>query len=973
VGNPLPASLAPGAEATVSIGFKPSSIGSRNAYLRIASNDADEQLFDIPITGKGVAMPEISVESSDSVPLIAGTAMPFSNVNLGQAQVSRSFTIRNTGNAVLEDLSLKLVGSHTADFKVTSLTSSALAPGAAHTFTLSFHPSSGGTRSATLYITSNDEDESNFSLAVYGTGVSSAEISVEKTDGVPILNETGILGFGAHEIGGSGVIQSITIRNTGSGLLNLGSVTAVGSHHQDFSFSQLPPTLGPRTSVALNITFKPSASGTRSASIRIANNDPDESPFEIAMAGTGIPGPEIAVGTINTPDLRSGQAEVAYAAVKLASGGAMQSFTIRNQGSADLTGLLPVVIGTNASDFIVTQRPPSTITPGDMATFEVTFNPASQGSKAAVLRIASNDSDENPFVIDLTGDALSLPAIHVARSDAGLEMANLRTHAFGEVGVRKLSPPVTYLISNRGTANLTNLSVQMIGPNATDFIATPLTTTTLAPGTSTSFTATFLPQAGGNRQATLRILSNDPIENPLLIPISGIGTTSPEITLLTRNGSELPHAQGDLEFGDIPAGSAGVTKSIIIRNIGTEPLTGIKLEPLAQDSSGFFVFPLAKSILVPTESTVIQIKFSPKFSGSQSIAFRITSSDSDENPYTINLSGTGTALPAMVIKRDPRTVMQSGVGSLSFGTVATGARNSFESMTLSNEGEAPLTITSATLVGEDPADFKIGKFQVGDLAPDALRNLPVSFEPKSPGNKSAMLRIVSNDPDRPLFVIALTGSATGQPRIEVLSGKTLLNQSASVAFAPSSSKIFTIANRGNAQLTGISVQTSSGRFSDFSISPLRTRSLAPGKSVSFMVTFRPTSGGADNEQLRITSSDPRTRELKIVLTGSAKKPKSRRIPNSEVVGIQSTTPVAEKVLVSTVMIDGKKYRCISIDRVSRPEVTPGAVEVSPDLVEWASGAKHTSVMVNSPTLLKVRDNTPITTGSKRFIRIRETR
>ncbi|RZA27609.1 MAG: hypothetical protein EOP02_09840 [Proteobacteria bacterium] len=48
------------------------------------------------------------------------------------------------------------------------------------------------------------------------------------------------------------------------------------------------------------------------------------------------------------------------------------------------------------------------------------------------------------------------------------------------------------------------------------------------------------------------------------------------------------------------------------------------------------------------------------------------------------------------------------------------------------------------------------------------------------------------------------------------------------------------------------------------------------------------------------------------------------------------------------------------------------VQVSPDLIQWFSAGGTTTVMSDSTTLLKVRDNTPVSGSTKRFIRLQVT-
>jgi hypothetical protein len=74
-----------------------------------------------------------------------------------------------------------------------------------------------------------------------------------------------------------------------------------------------------------------------------------------------------------------------------------------------------------------------------------------------------------------------------------------------------------------GLANLVNLGLSKSGMNTVDFSLSSLSTPTLAPGESTTFTVTFAPGAGasGARTASLQVASNDSDENPFDIALSG--------------------------------------------------------------------------------------------------------------------------------------------------------------------------------------------------------------------------------------------------------------------------------------------------------------------------------------------------------------------------------------------------------------------------------------------------------------------
>lgn len=116
------------------------------------------------------------------------------------------------------------------------------------------------------------------------------------------------------------------------------------------------------------------------------------------------PDAEIVVEQPTSTVLVDGSATVNFGSVNTGSSAPL-TFTIRNTGASSLTGLAVTQSGTNSGDFTFT-NPPATLAPGASTTFTVTFSPGAAGVRTAALQIASNDADENPFDINLTGTGI---------------------------------------------------------------------------------------------------------------------------------------------------------------------------------------------------------------------------------------------------------------------------------------------------------------------------------------------------------------------------------------------------------------------------------------------------------------------------------------------------------------------------------------------------------------------------------------
>ena len=80
------------------------------------------------------------------------------------------------------------------------------------------------------------------------------------------------------------------------------------------------------------------------------------------------------------------------------------TLVIRNPGGKDLTGLGITLGGADATMFSITATPTAPLPHNGTTRFTVRFAPTSAGAKTATLQIASNDVDENPFDVILTGN-----------------------------------------------------------------------------------------------------------------------------------------------------------------------------------------------------------------------------------------------------------------------------------------------------------------------------------------------------------------------------------------------------------------------------------------------------------------------------------------------------------------------------------------------------------------------------------------
>jgi hypothetical protein len=116
--------------------------------------------------------PALLVQYSAATTLINNApAQAFDAALLASTTPARIYTLQNSGNAPLSNLAVAKSGADTSHFILTTPTTNALAPGASTTFSVSFAPTSSGSHTAQISITSNDSNNSPFVINLSGFGL----------------------------------------------------------------------------------------------------------------------------------------------------------------------------------------------------------------------------------------------------------------------------------------------------------------------------------------------------------------------------------------------------------------------------------------------------------------------------------------------------------------------------------------------------------------------------------------------------------------------------------------------------------------------------------------------------------------------------------------------------------------------------------------------------------------------------------
>ncbi|MFC6877827.1 choice-of-anchor D domain-containing protein [Flavobacterium myungsuense] len=476
-----------------------------------------------------VNYPEIEVQGNATT-ITSGEAAPsITNwTDFGASNTTRTYTIRNLGNALLTIGTITISGLNGSEFSVTTPPSSIVAIGSSTSFVVTFAPTAVGVRTATISIINNDPDESSYSYEIQGTGTEQEidlqgnATSIVNGDSTPSIADW-------TDFSTVTATRTFTIRNTGSLPLTIDSITIEGTHAADFSITTPPATtVAANSSTTFVVTFTPSAINTRTATISIENNDNNENPYTFAIQGFGIiPEIDIQGNTISIPDstvivpTTSNWTDFSTVA-------GTRTFTIFNNGNMTLNIGAITRTGTHASEFTITTPPATTVAAFSSTTFVITFSPTAIGTRSATISIANNDSNETSYdfniqgtgaarEIDLQGNSVSIPN--------NTPTASITTGSdFGPADINLATVTRTFTIVNTGSLPLTISNPTISGTNASEFsITANPSTLTIGAGAGTTFTVTFNPNGVFTRLAQINIVNNDSDENPYTFVIQGTG------------------------------------------------------------------------------------------------------------------------------------------------------------------------------------------------------------------------------------------------------------------------------------------------------------------------------------------------------------------------------------------------------------------------------------------------------------------
>src|SRR5437870_2537708 len=359
----------------------------------------------------------------------------------------------------------------------------------------------------------------------------------------------------------SSAAKVVTLSNPSGTALTITSIGFTGTNPGDFGQTNncplSPSTLAANGTCTINVTFTPTATGSRSATLAVADNA-SNSPQTAGVSGTGVSLPVLSPSPV--PD---------FGNQNVGTTGAAQAVTLSNPTGTALTITSIGFTGTSPGDFGQTNNcplSPSTLAANGTCTINVTFTPAATGSRSATDR-KSVVEGKSVQTAGVSGTGMA---------DPGLSPSPVPD--FGNQNVVTAGAGKAVTLATPADTAVPTTSIGFTGTNPGDFGQTnncPLSPSTLAANGTCTINVTFTPAATGSRSATLTVTDNAS-NSPQTSSVSGAGV-APTATLSPTS----------LSFSRQNVNTTSASKTVMLTNTGSAPLTVTSITITGTNANNF--------------------------------------------------------------------------------------------------------------------------------------------------------------------------------------------------------------------------------------------------------------------------------------------------------------------------------------------------------------------------------------------------
>jgi alpha-1,3-glucanase-like protein/F5/8 type C domain-containing protein/HYDIN/CFA65/VesB family protein/centrosomal CEP192-like protein len=477
---------------------------------------------------------------------VSPTALSFGSVATGASSGPQAVTVTNSGTAAAPVGSIATTG----DFGQTNNCGSSIAAGSSCAVTVTFHPTAAGSRTGNLTVTAAGVTTT---VPLSGTGVAPGPVLSPNPSG---------LSFPATVVGSTATAQSVTVTNTGTTSATVSGVTASG----DYSQTNDCGTVAAGGSCTVTVTFRPTASGTRTGAVTITSNA-NNSPTSVSLTGSGI-GTDTNVAR-GKPASASSEVNGAQTAALATDGDANTYWESANNAfpqwlQADLGSAYTI-------GKVTLKLPPSSAWPTRTQTLSVqtstngsTFTTAVGSATYTfttptnVVNISVPPTSARYVRVNITANS-GWPAGQVSELEVYPSGGTPPTGAMLSTNPSSLTYPAQTIGTTSGSravtvSNTGNAAASVSGVTVSGDYTQTNNCGTIAVGGSCTVNVSFRPASSGTRTGTLTITSNA-TNSPTSVALSGTGSGGTSTNLAaakptTESGHADVYPSGNVTDGN---------------------------------------------------------------------------------------------------------------------------------------------------------------------------------------------------------------------------------------------------------------------------------------------------------------------------------------------------------------------------------------------------------------------------------------
>ncbi|MFM9883209.1 MAG: choice-of-anchor D domain-containing protein [Burkholderiales bacterium] len=370
------ASVATGQNCAIDVTFTPTVLGARTGTVNITSN-APGSPHSIALTGTGVVPAPAATLTSNSI--------SFGNYVVGTTSPARTVTLTNSGSAPLTTS----IAPPGAAFGHTTNCPATLAPNASCTISGTFSPVATGLASASIVITTNAIG-SPHAISLSGNGFPAGTT-------LPVVTlSSSAIAFGAHSVNSASPATTVTLTNTDPATsLSISNLNLTGANAGDFSRAGSCSTLTavlPGGSCTLIMTFTPTGTGARAASLTVVSNALGQQ--SIALSGTGT--------IASVPGVMLSPNALIFSSQQVGTASGQQVVLLSNTGNATL----PISTVSATGEFSVSSTCGTSLAAATTCQIGVTFAPIATGARTGQVMVATGAAG-SPHAISVSGTGMS--------------------------------------------------------------------------------------------------------------------------------------------------------------------------------------------------------------------------------------------------------------------------------------------------------------------------------------------------------------------------------------------------------------------------------------------------------------------------------------------------------------------------------------------------------------------------------------